>query len=108
MSAEIIKIDDIPRSKFSSGRHNETYEKWFAQVFALKEDEALKITLDRVRDPSLPTDSSLRNAIKKWNTRNPSKKIKKIVTNQRGGKPVIYLFPERREEESQRKKRKEA
>ena len=103
MGTKIVKIDDIPISKYSTRgkyarlRYNELYEKWFNDTLKLKPGEALEISLDRQADPSLPTDTSIRDAVKRWNARNPDRRIRKLVTKQRTGKPTIYLFPERQE-----------
>lgn len=116
MSSGVVDVTSggeiVKRAEFAwiRGRpkHEPTYAAWFAKVLELKNDEALKIKLDKKSSIPLPSPAAVRFAVERWNRENPDKRIGKVLRDSHSDEPIIYLFPLKEGEELPRKKSKRA
>lgn len=105
MSVEVVKKTEIPKTR-GRQRYSQTYETWFDQALGLKNGEALKIVLPKKSGKSLPSPAAIRFAVERWNKDNPDKRLGKVWRNSHTDEPILYLFPEKEEEEPRQKSKK--
>jgi hypothetical protein len=105
MSIEVVNKTEIPRTR-GRQKHSQTYQAWFSQALGLKDGEALKIVLTKKSAKSLPSPAAVRLAVERWNKDNPDKRLGKVWRNSHTDEPILYLFPEKEEEEPRKKSKK--
>jgi hypothetical protein len=94
MSVRVVNVSEIRRRAPRGSRFSQVFEQWFSQVLALKENEALEITVDRKANPKLPSEPTVRSTVKKWNEEHSDKQITLVGNSTNTDRPIYYLYLE--------------
>lgn len=104
-NVKIVKKSEMLLSPTRCSQFLDLYADWFKKVLELAADDVLEITLDRKQNPRIPSVTSIRMAVNKWNKLH-DRKIVMQTTGQKTEVPVVYLFLKGQGESERRKSKK--